>query len=70
MSKTSKPRPLSIPRDQFGAQFDAIFTPQKLCGLCRKPVDQCGCMPTDDGPADKPEVKTHYERRNFEGEGE
>jgi len=25
MSKGSNPRPLSIPRDQFAAQFDAIF---------------------------------------------
>lgn len=69
MSKGSASRPLSIPREQYGANHDAIFAPQKLCGLCRESVQLCGCM-AEDGPGQgSDEVKTHYERRRFDREG-
>lgn len=57
MSKGSKPRPISIPREEFGVRFDMIFKQKELCGTCRKPVDSCGCMPTDDGPGQDGEDK-------------
>lgn len=46
MSKGSAPRPLSVPREQFGDRFDAIFKKKEpLCdcqpGKCSKPADQC-----------------------------
>lgn len=56
MSKGSKARPFAIPLDEFGSNFDRIFK-HKLCGTCRKPVDKCGCMPTDDGPGQDGEDK-------------
>ena len=51
MSKGSVPRPYSVSPQDFASSFDRIFgKPQKLCGTCQKPVERCGCMPTDDGP--------------------
>ncbi len=39
MSKGSVPRPLAVPRDQFAAQFDAIFGKRSACdcaaGQCK-----------------------------------
>ncbi len=71
MSKTSKPRPLSIPRDQFGAQFEAVMPrTQKHCPGCGYLPSWCVC--TQDGPGQdeaSKEVKTHYERHRFNREG-
>lgn len=69
--KGSKARPLSIPREEFACRYDMIFKQKELCGTCRKPVDRCGCMPTDDGPGQdgSEEAKAEYERRRFNREG-
>jgi len=29
----------------------------KQCGLCQKPIDKCGCCPTEDGPGQVDEKK-------------
>lgn len=50
MSKGSNPRPFSVPQSQFDEAFDMIFRKKAMCGLCCKPLDKCGCCPTDDGP--------------------
>lgn len=65
--KGSTRRPGSMPE---GA-WEAIFKQRELCGTCRKPVDTCGCMPTDDGPWQdgSEEAKAEYERRRFNREG-
>lgn len=56
MSKGSNPRPYSIPRDQFGAQFDAIMPAKpKHCPVCGYSWAWCACMPTDDGPGQENE---------------
>jgi hypothetical protein len=36
MSKGSTPRPLSVPREQFGDRFDAIF---------KRKEQRCDCQP-------------------------
>lgn len=64
--KGSKPRPLSVPQDQFDAAFDMIFQASKQCGLCNMAKNKCGCCPTDDGPA---EDRPPYERRKTNREG-
>ena len=34
-----------------------IPAPQQICGRCRKPIDMCGCCPTDDGPGQAEEKR-------------
>lgn len=47
MSKGSGARPLSVPRDEFAARFDAIFrkpaAPACDCqpGACKRPAEKC-----------------------------
>lgn len=62
--KGSRRRDGIIPPTAWEAIFTA--TPQTMCGLCRKPVACCGCVPTDDGPGqdETPETEKGTEDAN------
>lgn len=52
-------RPLSVPWQTYSDRHDMIDwgKHKKQCGACQKPVDKCGCCPTEDGPGQVDEKK-------------
>jgi hypothetical protein len=44
------------PGNGYSEGFDILW-PKNICGKCNKPVANCGCCPTEDGPGRDEDVK-------------
>ena len=64
--KGSKPRPLSIPIDKFGEQWDSIFakkTPKEWCKVYKTQIIDLDGWRVDSVPFDKPITEKEFKER-------